>query len=140
MKETIRQRIFLSPPLFLSSFAGFQHRLDSLTINAREDIRFHRGKIDSDRITMQRNSVLFDQYLAQLNSLNRSSEPISPLHAAADPRFSTLMVRASIVQERAKQHQVSPENPVHSPSIVTVNSNAWLPTATPEKKSPINQK
>lgn len=89
---------------------------------------------------MKRKSILFDQYLAQLNSLNRSLEPISPLHVAVDPRFSSLMVRASIVQERAKQHQVSPENTLHSPSIVTVNSNAWLPTATPEEKSPINPK
>ena len=89
---------------------------------------------------MQRNSILFDQYTTQMSNPMRPSEPYSPLQASVDPRFSNLMLRASICQERKRQQQVYPEMLIHSPSEATVNSNAWSPNVTSEKKPPDNQK
>lgn len=89
---------------------------------------------------MQRNSLLFNEYATQMNNPIRPSEQFSPLHASIDPRFSNLLTRASIRQEKTRQQQVSPETYLQSPSTVTVNSNAWSPTGTPEGKPIMDSK
>jgi hypothetical protein len=90
---------------------------------------------------MQRESVLRDQYQIQSNNAMQNFESISPLHASVDPRFSSLFVRAANYRELASQQKVSPtSNSIHSPSIVTVNSNVWLPTQTANEKLATTEK
>jgi hypothetical protein len=81
---------------------------------------------------MQRNSMLYDQYA---NQVVQNPEPVSTLRASIDPRFNRLLARAANYRERASQQQVSPTtNLHHSPSVVTNNSNAWLPLETSTEK------
>lgn len=68
------------------------------------------------------------------------SEPISPLRASVDPRFSSLLIRASNYRERVSQQQVSPTNQVYSPSFITSKSNAWAPKDISNEKSVDTQK
>jgi hypothetical protein len=89
---------------------------------------------------MARSSFLRDQYLVQANSSIPNSEPISPVHASLDPRFSSLFVRATNYRELASQQKVSPANLLHSPSTITVNSNAWSPAQASDEKLPNAQK
>jgi hypothetical protein len=88
-----------------------------LNINRLVEVYFLKKEADS-RMTMQHDSILY--------------EPISPLHASVDPRFSRL-IRAANHREPANQQQVSLSNWPHSSSVFTVNSNAWSPAETTEK-------
>jgi hypothetical protein len=89
---------------------------------------------------MQRNSLLYQHYKAQLNPSIHGSEPISPFHASIDPRFSNLLIRAANYREQINQQKVSPTNWPQSPSVITTNSNAWSPTETSNEKPTNTQK
>jgi hypothetical protein len=81
---------------------------------------------------MQGHSALHEQYADQSF---HDAEPISPLRASIDPRFSRLLTRAAANQQRLNQQQVSHNNWMHSPSTIAVNSNAWSPKAVTKKSA-----
>jgi hypothetical protein len=82
---------------------------------------------------MERKSVLREQYAIQLNQGLHEPEVISPLRASIDPRFSSLLTRATASRDRFSQQKVSPTDLVHSPSVITVNPNAWSPETSTTK-------
>ena len=85
---------------------------------------------------MIRGSVLCEQYAAQAAQTARPSSQISsPIRSLADPRFSQILTRAANGRERLSRHQVSPTDLIHSPSMVTMNSNAWLPSSEKNVKT-----
>ncbi|CAF1312212.1 unnamed protein product [Adineta ricciae] len=84
---------------------------------------------------MIRGSVLCEQYAAQAAQTARPSQISSPISSLGDPRFSQILTRASNERERLSRHQVSPTDLIHSPSMVTVNSNAWLPPSGKNTKT-----
>lgn len=91
-------------------------------------------RLDKDNITMaQRSSILYEQYAAHPHQSFNESEPISPLRASIDPRFSSLLTRAAVNRERLSQQKVSPNDWTHLPSTATVNYNAWSPETSTTK-------
>ena len=90
----------------------------------------------SNSVAMIRGSVLCEQYAAQAAQTARPSSQISsPISSLADPRFSQILTRAANGRERLSRHQVSPTDLIHSPSMVTMNSNAWLPSSEKNEKT-----
>jgi len=84
---------------------------------------------------MQCNGILYKQYSNQVSSSSANSEPVSPLQALADPRFSNICIRAEEYQTRITQQQINPNLLAHSPSTATFNSKPWSPRELPAGKT-----
>ena len=89
---------------------------------------------------MAQTSFLRDQYQKQSNLSVPNSDSLSPVHASIDPRFSSLFARATDYRDRMSHQKVNPANWLHSPSTITLNSNAWSPTETSNEKLAGTQK
>lgn len=85
--------------------------------------------------TVENNSFLDQTNATRFTDLSHSSEPISPLQALADKRFSSLFVRAETQRKQANSSQLGNTNGN------SLNSNTRTESqAGPTLSSPSNNK